>query len=81
MGPVHPARPVRGFVMEQMHLIRLDPLVPPACEMCGFDMRLVGLEPHPTHQQSDVCTYQCNSCGAVQTRDTPRIRVNNSGGR
>jgi hypothetical protein len=62
--------------MEQTHLIRLNPLIPPACETCGSVTRLVGLEPHLTDRRTDVCTYQCNSCGAVQTRDTPRIRLN-----
>jgi hypothetical protein len=60
--------------MEQTQLILLNPLVPPACETCGMVTRLVGLEPHPTSQKTDVCTYQCNSCGAVQTRDTARTR-------
>ncbi len=62
--------------MEQIQLIQLDPLVPPPCETCGLDMRLVGLEPHPTARWTDVCTYQCNSCAAVQTRDTSRSRLN-----
>ena len=61
--------------MEQIQLTQVDPLVPPACETCGLDMRLVGLEPHSTDRRTDVCTYQCNSCGAVQTRDAPRTRL------
>jgi hypothetical protein len=62
--------------MEQPQLVELNPLVPPACETCGSLTRLVGLEPHPTGRGTNVCTYQCNSCGAVQTRDTPWARLN-----
>lgn len=45
----------------------LDALSPPACERCRALARFVGLESHPHHHGSDLCTYECDACGHVQT--------------
>src|SRR5690606_22119514 len=48
---------------------QLAPLVPPACGACSEPTRLVGLEPAVDGDGfADLCTYECNSCGEVQTR-------------
>jgi hypothetical protein len=57
----------------QVHLVVLEALRPPSCGACGSTSRLVGLEPHPTNRRIDVCTYQCNTCAEVQTRETMRV--------
>ena len=49
--------------------IQLAPLVPPTCGACSKPTRLVGLEPAADgSEMADLCTYECNSCGEVQTR-------------
>jgi hypothetical protein len=58
--------------MEHLQVAQRDPLVSPACEVCGFGTRLVGLEPDLVKERTDLCTYQCNHCGAVQTRPMRR---------
>jgi hypothetical protein len=47
----------------------LAPLVPPSCSTCGEATRLVGLEAAADGDEyADLCTYECPSCGQVQTR-------------
>jgi hypothetical protein len=60
--------------METIQLKKTSPLAFPSCDMCGESTRLVGLEPHPVEYRTDVCTYQCNTCGAVQIREAQRER-------
>ena len=44
-------------------------LTPVRCSNCGDAARLVGLEPALGGETlADLCTYECNSCGAVLTR-------------
>jgi beta-galactosidase/beta-glucuronidase len=43
----------------------------PDCDRCGVGMRLFGIEAHPTVDGTDVHTYVCAWCDAVQTRDRP----------
>lgn len=44
-------------------------LTPVRCSNCGDAARLVGLEPALGGETlADLCTYECNSCGAVHTR-------------
>jgi uncharacterized Zn finger protein len=49
----------------------LQPLVCPECTECMGKTRLVGVEPHPRFTQTDLCTYECTACGAVQTVAIP----------
>ena len=39
----------------------------PKCSDCGAAMRLFGIESHPTMGRTDLLTYVCNHCDAVQT--------------
>jgi hypothetical protein len=39
----------------------------PKCRDCGARMRLFGIEPHPTIDRTDLLTYVCSDCDAVQT--------------
>jgi hypothetical protein len=43
----------------------------PACNLCGSPTRLFGLEPHPTVDSTDLRTYVCEACSAVQTEIVP----------
>lgn len=44
----------------------------PGCRACRGDLRLVGLEPHETKGRTDVLTFQCDRCGAIDTREVIR---------
>ena len=47
----------------------LAALVPVPCASCGESARLVGLEPAADGEDTaDLCTYECPSCGDIQTR-------------
>jgi hypothetical protein len=46
-------------------------LAGPACSDCGKSTRLTGIEPHPTEQHTDLRTYQCVVCDAVQVQAVP----------
>jgi hypothetical protein len=39
----------------------------PDCIRCGGKTRLFGIEPHLTAARTDLHTYVCASCDAVQT--------------
>jgi hypothetical protein len=67
--------------MEHVEFVSRNPVVSPSCNVCGCDARLVGVEPHPSHQRTDVWTYQCGMCGAVQTRDVARPAFHRRGER
>ena len=41
------------------------------CAECGKSTRLTGIEPHPTEKQTDLRTYQCVVCDAVQVESIP----------
>ena len=49
----------------------LKPLDCPECAGCAGRTRLVGVEPHPRFDRTDLCTYECEECGAVQTGAIP----------
>lgn len=61
-----------------MCIIRLDvdpvgsPLGPP-CPTCGTATRLVGIEPHPTADRTDLRTYQCVMCGQIHAEVVPLL--------
>ena len=45
---------------------------PPVCDHCGGRTRLVGLEPHPTDDATDLLTHMCLQCEWVQTTTIAR---------
>jgi hypothetical protein len=59
-----------------MSIIEFNPEQPdltrgPACEKCKGPTRLTGIEPHPTQPHTDLRTYQCLTCDAVQAKIVP----------
>lgn len=38
----------------------------PACERCGGVTRLIGIEPHSTIERTELRTFVCTQCEAVQ---------------
>jgi hypothetical protein len=42
-------------------------VVCPNCERCGAKARLFGIEAHPTVEQTELRTYVCGQCDAIQT--------------
>ena len=54
--------------------INLDQPTPyngPTCRECSGPTRLTGIEPHPTRPRTDLRTYQCLACDAVQAQVVP----------
>ena len=45
-----------------------DPTRGPACAKCSGPTRLIGIEPHPTKPHTDLRTFQCLVCDAVQAQ-------------
>jgi hypothetical protein len=39
-----------------------DEFAPLFCEDCGASMRLIGIEPHPVEDETDLLTYCCTAC-------------------
>ena len=61
-----------------MSIIEFDPAQPspahgPACATCRGPARLIGIEPHPTQPHTDLRTYQCLVCDAVQAALMPIV--------
>lgn len=59
-----------------MSMLEVDRLsatdtVGPACAKCAGRTRLTGIEPHPTRVHTDLRTYQCMACDAVQAKVVP----------
>jgi hypothetical protein len=48
-----------------------NPVEGPICNQCGGPMRLTGIEPHPTQAHTDLRTFQCLICDAVQAKVMP----------
>jgi hypothetical protein len=38
------------------------------CDQCGAEMRIFGIEPHPTVAAADLHTYVCDPCDAMKTK-------------
>jgi hypothetical protein len=49
-----------------------DPLAGPFCLTCGGRTRLAGLESHPRLRRTDIRTYECETCEAVQAVVAPQ---------
>ena len=59
-----------------MSMINIDLMSPlpsdgPYCEACHIRTRLAGVEPHPRLVRTDLRTYECASCEAVQVVAAP----------
>lgn len=48
-----------------------NPALGPACSKCAGRTRLIGIEPHPTKPRTDLRTYECMACDALQARVVP----------
>lgn len=51
----------------ELHTQQLNPTLRVACDECDGLCRLVGIEPHPTRAHTDLRTYECLACEAMQT--------------
>jgi hypothetical protein len=40
----------------------------PICNQCGGPTRLIGIEPHPALARTDLRTFACVQCDALQTQ-------------
>jgi hypothetical protein len=52
-----------------------DPLAARPCESCGRAARFVGLETDARDPGADLCTYECDICGHLQTEVIARKRA------
>lgn len=43
----------------------------PNCERCGAEVRLFGIETHPTVERTELRTYVCGQCDAIHTESVP----------
>ncbi len=43
----------------------------PDCDRCGAETRLFGIEAHPTIDRTELLTYVCARCEAMQTKIVP----------
>jgi hypothetical protein len=58
-----------------IELTPFDPLAGPFCLACGGRTRLAGLESHPRLRRTDIRTYECEACEAVQAVVAPQPSV------
>ena len=42
------------------------------CPICGKEIFLAAIEPHPTHPERELHTYRCVDCGPVRTKSRRR---------
>ena len=73
LAKVFVAKFLRRAYSPTMNTLHIDipdasPDLGPACNKCGGRSRLVGIEPHPTRAHTDLRTYECLVCDAMQTR-------------
>jgi hypothetical protein len=57
--------------MDQPRLAVSQTSVGPTCDRCGAPARLFGIEPHPTISRTDLRTFVCDRCQAMQTEIVP----------
>jgi uncharacterized Zn finger protein len=46
-----------------------------ACPICSKETTLAGVEPHPTHPETELHTFRCADCGLVKTRSIRSLGV------
>src|SRR5262245_34934829 len=61
--------------MTQLAPIRAEQRKCPRCRDCGATMRLFGIEPHPTIEETDLLTYVCDHCDGVHTEINPPAKL------
>ena len=54
-----------------LHLEQSPAVGSPPCKECGGSTRLTGIEPHLTKARTDLRTYECLACEAVQAIVVP----------
>jgi hypothetical protein len=54
---------------------RCEAIACPNCERCGAEARLFGIETHPTVERTELRTYVCRQCDAIQTESVPLLRL------
>lgn len=37
------------------------------CQICGADLRIVEIEPHPQHGEWEIHGFSCGNCGPVKS--------------
>ena len=47
--------------------MRVQNIVQNPCPICGKETALAVIEPHPTHPETELHTYNCANCGPVKT--------------
>ena len=47
--------------------MRVQNILRNACPICGKEITLAAIEPHPTHSERELHTYRCVDCGPVKT--------------
>jgi hypothetical protein len=52
--------------MKQIQLKEVTPATPCDCQSCGGLLRLIGSEPHPVQDNTDLLTYTCTVCDEFQ---------------
>lgn len=52
--------------MKQVQNNTFDKLAPMLCGHCGGVLRLVGSEPHPVQDNTDLLTFSCTRCEELQ---------------
>lgn len=57
--------------MNNMTMNFSDNVAPPACPICGDETRLYGIEPHLAFPRTDIRTYVCTNCDAVEVMQVP----------
>lgn len=57
--------------MAQAGVKREDIVGAPDCDRCGAKSRLFGIELHPDVDRSELRTYVCEQCDALQTEVVP----------
>jgi predicted RNA-binding Zn-ribbon protein involved in translation (DUF1610 family) len=47
--------------------MRIQNIVHDACPICGKEVTLAAIEPHPIHPEMELHTFRCDDCGPVRT--------------
>ena len=55
--------------MQEIELKQTTELAPLFCQCCGRQLRLIGIEPDPDQDRTDLLTYWCTRCDDYGIRD------------
>jgi len=59
--------------------MRVQNILRNACPICGKEITLAAIEPHPTHSERELHTYRCVDCGPVKTTSVLRSTAPTAG--